>query len=642
MTVDKSLDLNECVEIFEEGVSYLRDVQHRENIDDFSIYTSFQKPATKLLQKYIERTGETEAPALKTLDEVLDMFIANGVIHNYHFYVAAKHDLSMKQYNKVLTHWVKYLECSTSANLNDKIDIRFGFLQDMDKHYNRYVIRDLTFVAYSLCAIKGEFEFAMDDLKSLLQMEELPPARKVVDLLYRLGFSRDLGSDMSMFNDFTRQVAKENININGVLFLKKIDEAVTLRDLNSLNALYSQTNTKSVSQKTLYKLMTAFYELEHFSTIFKLFQDMVTNNVPLNRPIWDLIIKSMGHSSTVVTLSETKKKELSTSIEKLIHTMISDGISVDSRILSSIVASFANLNDFEKVDKYLSEYKSVPTTHALKNNYMVGLILNDQVKQAEDKLRSYMEEDSTFKPSTTVVNTLLNYYSKQQNLPAVNGIIKFMNEKMIPENIVTMTIVTDLYFKVNMKNNQLPNVKEILSLFKNAAVKLNYHTYSVIIDGLVKVLNIVAARAIYQHLKDTDFKASRSPQIITSMMKGELESGSISEAEGLFEEYLKKIRNTTRIWNLMLNSLLDRNEERLALQYYEKFKQQTVNSVYPNFFTYYFLINHFMRRHNKEVVELLLQDLEAANLPNLGRELPKMLKTLSSSYNIPPKLRQNL
>lgn len=384
--------------------------------------------------------------------------------------------------------------------------------------------------------------------------------------------------------------------------------------------------------------MTGYYELEQFNTIFKIFEELVSKGDAIDKSIWDLIVRSMGHSSLVVPMSEKSKQELSLNIEKLINTMVESGVSVDARILSSIVASFANLDDFDKVQKYLDQYNSIPTTHALKNNYLVGLILNKKITEAEEQLQQYMKEDKSFNPSTTTVNNMLNHYAKAENLPAVNGIINFMNEKHIPENIVTLTIVIDLYFTVNLKNHKIPEIKEILSLFKGSAVKMNFHTYSVIIDGLVRAHNITAARAIYNYLKANELKKSSSPQILTSMIKGELELGSIDEAETLFDQYIATIRNDPRIWNMMISTLLSKGNDPLALHYYDKFKQQAVNSVYPNFFTYYFLLNHFKRKDNKAVIELLLKDLGELDLSNMGRELPKILHQLSRSYTLPQNL----
>ena len=212
-----------------------------------------------------------------------------------------------------------------------------------------------------------------------------------------------------------------------------------------------------------------------------------------------------------------------------------------------------------------------------------------------------------------------------------------MKQHNIAEEIGTYTIVIDLYFKMHRAKGLAPNVTELLESFANnkqAGLTLNDYTYSILISGLVKDgLNLEAARTLFEHSKSY----GNSPHVLTAMLEGELDHGSVGNAEILFEKYTKS-KNEPRVWNQMIKALLYKHEL-LALHYYHNFKnQEKISSrCKPNHYTYYFLIQHFIKKGNKEKIEWMLKEM-AENGTELGTELPKIIRRLSKEYTVPKPL----
>lgn len=642
-TIDENLDnVSESTQILEEGLSYLRDIQHAEGIKEETIYSLFQP----LLVSLLEKTENSEGS--KGLSELLEIFMRYNVAHTYHFTKAAIHELKTNNdkalaYQEVLRLWVKYLEYTKTSNnkLNTRIYKVFRKL-----NYNTHDLRNLVFYAFVQSCILQGVKYDFKDAIKLLQSDDLPEVFQIRRTIVGQGLIQDLRQD---FDSFTRDLDKinlESLDPNGSFVLNKINTYTSHKDVNALNRIYNQVQDASkkndvpIHESTLIRFMSAFYECGQHESVFLVFQLMIQSGI--EKPSvssWDFVIRSMGHPSHIEKFNESQKNEIANNIERMIETIEAGGSAITAKTLSVIVGSFANLNRFDKVDHYLEKYATgknkLPIIFTTKNNILIGLLLNNNVKEAEKKLKEFMDDGSDYVPSSTTMNSFINFYAKSSNFKAVEGILNFMKQNNIPTDVGTFTILTDVFFKLHRERGLVPDVSKLLQSFSETAgnvVDINEVTIATIIDGLVKDgINLDAARALFSHLKTNKV----SPQTLTSMMKGELDHGSIINAEVLFQRYISNIRNDARIWNLMINSLVAKNEN-LALDYFRKFKEQT--RCEPNFFTYYFLITHFLKRSQKKTVQYLIDELAKSDLKDLGNELPKILKVLSQNYEIPEKL----
>ncbi|EGV64135.1 hypothetical protein CANTEDRAFT_130460 [Yamadazyma tenuis ATCC 10573] len=626
----------ESVEIFEEAISYLREVQVADVIPSFDIYISFQKLGVTLLRNLIEGKASSEE-----VDNVLQVLIEHRVVHAIHFCQVMKYNLELADYTRNLRCWVSYLETKNSFGSDSAlIDKPFQNVRYDFPSFSYSLVRDLTYYSYFLGS-KTDYKFSFEDVKNVLQADNLAPAWRVHDNLEKF-----LGPS-SQLDDFKTSVGRlyyqsVSSDPNSSESLKRMDAYAAKRDGRGLVQFYDSLKGQNLDYKTVHKLMISFYEVGRFDMVYEMFNGLIKKDLKLTKPVWDVMIKSMGHADNTRGLTQESKDELAVNVEKLINTMVEQGFDVDARVLASIVASFSNLNRFDKVDEYLETYSSVPVIHVTKSSYLMGLILNDRVEEAEKKLKQFMGEDSTYAPSASSMNALLDHYSKQNNLDAVNGIIKFMGDHDIAENVVSLTIVADLYFRVTRKRGLVPNVEEMFSLFKKTNTNINMHTYAVIMDGLIKNYNLQAARDIFEWLKKGNhLKKQNSVNIMTIMIKGELDFGDVDRAESLFDEYLKGFANDTQAWNMMIVSILDKNEK-AGWNYYLRLQKQKVNNVRPNFYTFYFLFRHFVRKNNRAIIEQLIADLDRAELTSLGKDLPRILRELSTDYVIPTGLKQRL
>lgn len=621
-------NIPESKEIFEEGISYLRSIQQAEKISNRDIYNNFQPLATKLLQTMIDSDEPVEA-----LREVLDMLITYKVVHTFNFFQIMKLNISKQNYAANFELWIKDLECMQVPDLNQFMLYKYKHIEELNKNFKPNVLSDIVYYSYFKVSEAGQTKFNNKDLMSLLNTKELIPIHFVIRTLVSNGIK-----DVRGFRKFVNGNAINNITEepNSNTLWRHLDELTTAKDINGISALYDKL-TKSDSQlslKTIHKFMSSFYELENFDMVFQIFSKIVVQDSKLHPQIWDIVIKSIGHSERAKRLSTEDKEQLIEHLDVLIASMMKQGIEIDPKILSSIVASYSNLNNFEKVDEYLKTYETkIPIIHSTMNNHLNGLILNNEIKQAETLFIKYTK-DGTYKPSIMVINNFLNYYAKEQNLNAVKGIIDYMNKQKVAENIATLTILTELFFKINSQRGQPSNIEQVLSLFVNSNVKINTNTISVIINGLIANKNIDAARILYKDLSHSkQFKNRPSPDVLTAVIKGEVQLGSIENALEMFNNYIKTVSNDVRVWNMMIASLLDKRES-LAIEYYEKLKRQSINNVYPNFFTFYFLLKHYRRTNNINMLNAILADLESANLSDVGEQIPKILNALKKGNEV--------
>ncbi|KAK6458779.1 uncharacterized protein RJT20DRAFT_123865 [Scheffersomyces xylosifermentans] len=635
-------DLTEAVEIMEEGLSYLREIQLSENITDNSIYFRFQPIVTELLFKALEPNSTLGS---RSAEDLLDIFSKYGVIHRYHYtVVAVKYFKSGEDkaviYQNVLQLWLKFLEFDRNNKATGMASVKAGNIE-----YRPYYLPNLVYFAYGqTCALQG-VNFSLEDASKLLN-QDLPNVILIRNTLKDLHLFTGYKNE---FQEFQKEVNSQNFEAmdpNGHVVYRRIRDASEKKNGNALNSIYSEIqeaasrNKKPINEDTLIRLMDGYFEAGRTDEVFAIFQSLLAHGIekPSIRA-WDVVLRAMGSPSYVNRLSPAQKTKLGTNIEKTVETILSNGTELTAKTLSIVISGFATLDRFDKVDEYLQRFSTegegkLPVIAPTKNNILIGLVLNKKITEAETKLKEFVNEKNGYVPSSSVMNTFLGYYAKISNFAAVEGILEFMKKHNIPEEVGTVTSVIDIYFKMHHEKGLAADVDQILQRVSNSkSVPLNDFTYTAIIDGLLKDgNNVAAARSIFDRASK---KYATSAHLYSAMLRGELDYGSIEAAEKLFDVYIKKIRNDTRIWNTMINLLLHKREE-LALQYYENLKNEKL--AHPNYFTYYFLFNHFIKRGKKETIQSLIDDLGQRPLRDFGSELPKILNKLAGDYNFSPEL----
>lgn len=639
--VESNCSIDEKIDIFEEGISSIYEMRVKDRIPYRQIRDSFGNIAVKLIKKMIAE-NESVVNQQRFYDILSTYFLANRYYYTLLTYSYMKSDLSFKSiYRHILQNWVKSLEFENSGNFKcTKLEID-------NFQYQHHHLLNLAYLAYINCCVLDNIKITHQDLVTFLQTDDLPKIFQIQKTLTDLNLSAKFADEMKKFKVETVKNVQPTTNPNDTAFNKKIQQSVDGRNLYNLSRIWQEINQLSntqkipINEKTLVKFMNAFYDCDDIDQVFKIFQNMIANGIS-NPSIetWEIVIRALGCSKNLKNKSDSEKASISNTIERAIENIIESNLNMTSKTLSIIIGSFANLNRFDKVDECLTRFSTdgegkLSLISPIRSNILIGLVLNDRIQEAESKLQSYMKENN-YIPITSVMNTFLKYHSKKDNFTAVEQIFDFMKKHNIPEDITTYTIILDVYFKLHRKKGLVPDLDSVIAGIKSSStVAFNDVTCTALIDGLAKDgSNIEAARSIYESSK-TRFKSSAFMH--TSLLKIELDFGSIANAEEIFNFYIKNIRNDTRIWNLMISGLLPKYED-LALSFYDRLKAQPDYSAQPNNFTWYFLLNHFMKKRNSEVVQMLIDDLKDVNIDQLGTKLPDLLKQLSSDYNIDPQL----
>lgn len=650
LSVDKAdLDMSEAVDIVQEGVSYLRDIQTAEKIDNASLYSIFQPITATLIDKASAPDADLGS---RSLADVLDILIENSVAHHYHFTKVAAAQLASSAsdpYSAVLQTWLKWLEYTKSTSVTMGPIIRRPFNVYATREFRAFHLSNLTFFAYVVSCLKNQVEYNVKDAMKLMQYADesnLPERAQVMLSIRGFGLDGKLKEDADLFESRIRELSLKSMDPNGTFVQRRIKSAVINNNKALLAATYRQMREASVlndlplSEASLNAVMKASIDLHQFATVTEIFRDILASGVESpSATTWELLLKALTHTVRVKDMSQATKEATAKQVDATWATMKA-ARPVTARSLAVGAGCYANLGKFDKMEKLLAEHSDLPVIDSTRNNVLIGMVLNGNVAEAEKKLQEYAETEPSYTPSTHVVNGFLSYYVKVDNYTAVEKLMDYMKQKGIQEDVGTLTTVFDFFFKMHRRKGQVPDVAGLLLELSasNSDFQFNQATVTSILDALTKDgVNMEAARLIHTYFSSKYPRFRTDPGMLTTMITGELDHGLVHNAERMFESYIKNVNNDVRMWNLMVRALLPKHED-LAVSYYTRLTEQSAFKVRPNHFTYYFLLDHFKRGSNTQKVQWAIDELAKSGLTDLGSVLPRWVQELSGRYNVPEKL----
>lgn len=640
-------EVGEAIDILEEGISYLREIQETEKITDDLLYSVFQPVTAVLFDKIL---ADSATLGSRSVEDVLDMLITQKIAHNYHFLKVAEHTVKANPnttgYTQVLQLWLRYLEFVKDNSIGRMpYVIRLPFLPYRERNFDNRDFQNLAYFSYVMHCLDSGVEYNVKDAMKILQIQDVsrvPQKFHVTGTLKRLKVP-ELKEAVSKYE---RQINDLNIKAmdpNGPFVVKRIEAARLQNNPALLNTLFEQMKTASVTNEvpiteaTFNRVMNTYIELHKFDEALDIFRNLLEVKGTPSAATWGLAIKAMGHPTNVKELSSAAKKSMVDNVENTVKTMIASGVEMNARTLAVVVGAFAALNRVDLVDQYLETYKDLPVVHLTRNNILLGLVSNKRIDEAEAKLKEYLKADETYKPSTGLMNAYLAHYVSSGNDKAVEGLIKYMKENGIAEDVGTITTFISYYFKMYRNKGQVPDVSALLKLLKEN-VPYNQFTTTAIIDGLAKDgVNLEAARSVFDHFCKENPRFKYNMGVLTTLITAELDFGSIANALELFDFYVAKLRNDTRAWNMMITALLPK-QEKLALDYYNRLLEQVPFNVKPNYFTYYFMLDHFIKTGNDKRIQWTLDEIANNNVGELGNSLPRMIDRLKHKFDVKPQL----
>lgn len=636
-------DVAEAVEILEEGISYLREVQAAEKIPEQLLYGLFEPIVADVLGKIAAGAATGD----RTPGEVVEMLMVHHIAHGSNVLAMQTAELragpSVEAYAGVLLWWLRFLEYRKECG---PMMGAVGFARGPYSAFDYRDMVNVTYFAYVMHCLHTETAYDVRDALKLLQTKEgrsVPESFQVRATLERLGLAGVLSHDTAWFDRRIRELSMQLMDPNGVAVARRLEQLLAGGNVGAVHSLFAQMRQASAAngmplrEATLNRSMKAYIEVHRFGDAVDIFRGMLAQGITPSANSWDLAIKAMGHPQNLPE-TQAQRDEVAASVDTTVRTMEASGVAVGARTLAVLVGCYANLNRQDLVAAALERYADVPVVHLARNNILIGLVINGDIAGAEAALKTHMAADASYRPSTGVINAFMAHYVAADKHDAVDGILAFMKEHAIEEDVGTITTVLHYYFKTFRSKGRVPNIDELMATFAAAGDKWDPLTLAALLDGLVKDgLNMDAARALYEYIGRVSPRHKHNPVMATSMMRAELEFGSLHVAEELFERYIKDMRNDARIWNMMITALLPRREQ-LALAYYQRFCEQRPLNVAPNHYTYYYLLDHFTKKGNKARVQWTLDEIAHAKLPELGSQLPRKIYRVRLEYNVDPAL----
>lgn len=655
-------DLNESYDILEEGISFLRSVQKEEGISDSQIFYKFYPLTIELftLAQKRELDNKSIVPFKKSLDELLEFFVNNRIATPWHFLQIGVKNLKESSelhtvteadsYQKFLSLWFKYFEYYKNNEfifMRKIISIR-GKEGEID--YKPYYLNNLAVFAYVQLCCLGEIKYSPVDASKFSTRENYIPLRSnIQSTLSHFGLYNK--ESFQRFVDFLKLDEKKRFDPNGPKALYKIENSV---DKRQLDFVYSEIvgackeKNIQIDEKIVCALMERYLKFEEYNEVFTLFENIINSGIKPSINAWNIAIRAMTNPTRIRSEIKYSKKLLVENFERTIKTILASGLSFNGETIGAIVSGYANLGDFVKANEYMTQYASIPGATNLANDGLLrGLISNNQVDQAEQKLHEFMSKNKKkknqnefYKPSTNVMNDFLNYHIKKKNYSAVNGLTQFMRQHEIEENVATRTILINAYFDSLHAIGKTPDLSTYLAQMEESSKAnkkgFNEQMHSTLLKGLIQGGNIEAARQLFVILKK---RYPRSAWLNTQIIVAEVTLGDVKLGEDLFNRYIKEIKNDVIIWNTFIHNLLQK-DERLAYVYFNKMKQNGSNG--PNFYTYYFMLQHYRRKGNKDKVQQLVNELNSNKLDDYGNVLPKFVASLSGYVDVPVSLLERI
>lgn len=652
----KNEDLSESFEILEEGISFLKSIQQDERISDSQIFFKFY-PLTIELFRLAQNQPKNNQPVFKkSLDELLEFFVNNKIATPWHFLqigvkdlmVSPGEEITATHYQKFLSLWFKcfeYCKQNEYVYMHTIYSIR-GKKGEID--YQPYYLNNLAVYCYvQLCSL-GEIKYSPVDASKFSNKENHIPLRyNIQKTLNHLGLYNK--GSFQNFANFLRNDEKKRFDPNGAQSLYKIDNTFDKKQLDMVYLELVEVCKErkiQIDEKIICALMERYLKFEEYEEVFTLFENIINSGIKPNIESWNVVIKAMTNPTRIKSELKYSRKQLMENFERTIKTIQASGLKFNAGTIGAIVSGYANFGEFEKANEYMKNYSSIPGATNLANDGLLrGLISNNKTDEAEQKLHEFISQSKAqYKPSTNVMNDFLHYYIQRKNYSAVNGLTQFMRQHEIEENVTTRTILINAYFESLHAIGKTPDLSSYLKQMEQSSKAnkkgFNEQMHSTLLKGLIQGGNIEAARQLFDILKK---RYPRSSWLNTQIIIAEVTLGDAKLGEDLFNNYIKEIRNDNIIWNTFIHNLLQK-DERLADVYFNKLKQQQAQEgkVGPNFYTYYFMLQHYRRKGKKDKVQQLINELNEKDWKDFGNVLPKFINNLTGFVDVPATLLQRV
>ncbi|RKP30496.1 hypothetical protein METBISCDRAFT_16178 [Metschnikowia bicuspidata] len=637
-----SKQLGEAIDIFEEGLAYLRENQQAESIDNDLMFRMFQRSATELVIKAIQSGDE------KCLARVLQVLVAQRVAHKVHFSHSQEFlILQGARHADVLTLWLQYLEYLKVLDKRTQFLLSRPLGYHKESKFQPYDLQNITYFAYVLqCADAGvETNFA-DALKllQLIDVADLPSLYQMYGSLKKLRLYASLSLDIRKYAQHTKASSIKILDPNGDTAARHIAAILKRNNVRELKLYYdkmlqaSVANELPLQEDTLARVMSAFIDMNYFPDALDVFTTMA-GKFRSSLTSWALALKAMGHPKNVLTLQAAEKKKLAETVKITLALMEATGVPVNARTLAVAVGAMANLDRQDEVDALLAKHKNVPVVHLARHNVLLGMIINGHVADAERLMKTYLTEVPGYVPLIQLLNSFLTHYVKEGSYKAAEDMMQYMTEKGIHPDVGTLTTVMNYYFKTCKQNGVVPDVKTVLTEMNKQDMAWDVTMAATLLTGLTQDgYNMDAARAVFKHFVEQGPQYRNSANFCTIMMKAEIDSGDVTAAEDLFRWYKDNLSIDTRVWNMMIAGLLIKHEQRAVAIY----RDMIAADVSPNFYTFFYMLKHFQRTGNRQQVQWVLDQIARSGLRDLGQVLPKEIVLLQLQYRVDPALLARL
>ena len=266
---------------------------------------------------------------------------------------------------------------------------------------------------------------------------------------------------------------------------------------------------------------------------------------------------------TTMILGYKQSKKV-TKAEVLFEKIMSNNLYKNSVfIYNAMIDCYTENGVYNKAESLFNKMKPIDSSNqedSLKSDLIsYSLILKLQAKNNNlikvKEIYNFLKNKVNYKMETTIYNTILDCYARNNDEENFNSILKDMKNSNISLNVVTYGIIIKLYVNLGIKEKVLQYFREI-NKPNRFQIKPSIVIYQLVLKNLIKLGDIQEAICQFNLMVSQNF-VQPDALIYELIIKGCLESKEFSCLDNAYSLFELAVKNNIKIENFIIESLFN-------------------------------------------------------------------------------------
>ncbi|GMM32710.1 hypothetical protein DASC09_000350 [Saccharomycopsis crataegensis] len=571
------------------------------------------KTLKKLLAKSLEESKNPTGTNLSDPEKIFEYYVSHKMA-SYDCYLSMLHNYILSdQLEKSIELYAKYVENNQGKEMGFRIQMA-------------------GYISYLLYITKNDIKLDVNYIQKVFPFESAPFPTVVINTLKNIKAVTDKKL-LEQVRNAANSVFSANIDVNDPKIyseMRSLAESGFISEvgykLEKLRRAAALKNEK-LPETFFTEGMNIYSRANVGAKSLFLWNEMISSGIKPSVESWNALIVAVSKKGDK---SDRKKY-----IDEVFKRLTDEAqLKPNANTYCALIKSYANVRDFDAIEEVfekLVKEKLVPVTLKVKCEYLRGLALKD-VDRSFGLCNKWIENNE-FIPDVPLINTYIEVYVSTRQFEKASQALGLIESLKLKPDVATYTIILHMLFSQTRSRGEVVNqsaLKDFLKEMTSNDLSMNSVTISLMINGLMKDgMNYEAGRSLFDYFQ-RHYPLTRTHY--SSMIQGEFQAKNHDGAEALFERYIKthkKINNNVQMYNMIINEFTKAGKYNKAYEWLVRIKTDTKDSIKPNHFSYFFLMNDLDKQDNVELAQLVVNNLaENTTLNHYGKRLPGVLTSL--------------